>query len=258
MSALWNSLLFLILVMLSFVVKAEGYTYDQTYTHDNTYCHYAKTSIEIEVRSREKYTEPQDGEFGEYVYLLAGEKKKLLAMNDHNIGRYRLLKGKNNVCSKALSIPLNQQEIAIFMARENKPLADTLTILYFNTRTGSSEVINTEIKTSKAIVENGKVYFKKAGDQCNQTTGYTNIDGNRFTYTKKDFEPWMIFDGKSFIVDKDKTFDTYEGKKYYASSQDFFQNQNGSLIIKEAINPGLKTKCISFTEIDGWKCISYL
>jgi hypothetical protein len=250
-----NMFLVIFMALLSLVARAEEESYP-TFAHDNTYCHYNKVDLKIEIRSRDKYTDPQDASFGETLYLVNGDQKTALNMNDNNIGRYRLLPGGSAECSKALSLPLNKDELVVFMVRNNAPFPETLTVLYFNTLTGSSEVINTNHRISDASLAGGKLSFKMAADAYKQTSGFTEIQGERFYTSQKDYEPWMTFDGKNFEIDKQKTYEQI-GKKFHITAASFFDQQNNSKIIRLAINQKTKTQCLSFSAIDGWKCIQY-
>lgn len=252
-----NSLLVFILLLASLFARAESSLFEKTYPRDNTFCRAGQKSIEVKIKSHEQYAEYQDNVYGDKLFLLTGDKVKDVDLDDEGIGRYRFLRGENSVCSKALSLSLGNGEVAIFLSKENRPHEDTLTILYYNFRTNDYEVISTDHRVNNAYIVDGKLVFKLKADSCLQKTGHTLIDGKRFVYSQKDFEPWISFDGKHFAVDKNLTFGKFDGRDYYLNYDEFVLHKGKSKIVRYAINSNLKTRCISFSENDNWKCVKF-
>lgn len=247
-------ILFLLFFLASYTY-AQNFIYEKTFTHDNSYCRLNGKQIELEIRSYDQYTSFADSEYGEFVVLKSKNETKLLSMNNDGIGRYRLLKGMNPHCSKSLTVQLNKNTIIIFLAKENRPLGDTLTLLHLDLRTNAYKVINTPRRTKNEKIINNILEFQEAANPCESKTGSIQIDNETYKYSQKNFEPIMFFDGKEFRINLEKTFTLYHGQSYFRSSHEFFKELGASKTITTAVNFELGRKCLS---LDGlsWHCTS--
>ena len=243
--------LFLILTLFSFQAYASDYAL--TFPRDNTFCHFDDKSVEIKIRGFDQYTQMTDGFYGERLFLEKDGNKTFIRMNDNGIGRYRFLRGESQHCGKALSIVVGKSEVAIFLAKDNRPFPDTLLVLYYNFESGLSEVIATNKAVTEASMHSNRLYLRHKGDPCKIETGKVLIEGETYQYVQSEFEPWIYFDGSNFHEDRMKTYKSYEGNLFYYSENDFYKSKGESHLIKIAMNHQLKRKCISFAN-DSWKC----
>lgn len=244
----------LLLLFLFTTLNALANDYGITYPRDNTFCQFDNRIVEIKIRGFDQYTQMTEGFYGERLFLLKENKKIQIQTNDNGIGRYRLVQGGSEHCGKALSIKVARDEIAIFLAKDNRPFPDTLSVLYFNFSSGLYEMINTSRPVTEAFVKENKLNLKLKSDPCKITTGKTIIDDQLYQYAQSDFESWSTFDGSHFVLDRAKTFNHYDGKKFYSSEEDFFSAKGDHSQVKIAVNHQLKRKCLSFGPDGSWKC----
>lgn len=250
----------IILLILTFVLsknlsQGESFLMDKTFTHDNSYCRVSSdTFLEIEIRSKDQYTRMEDAEYGEYVIVKNKEEIRNVPMNNEGIGRYRLIKGSTPECSKVLSLSLGKAQMVVFLAKENRPFGDTLTLLYLDLRTLEQKVVNTEYRTKNEKIVNKNLEFQVAADLYEIKTESTVIDKTSYIYTQKDFEPIMTFDGKSFSVDTKKTYGFYNNHLFFKTEQEFFKAKGDSKTVFRAMSSNHDRKCFSF---DGqfWRCL---
>ncbi|WPU66842.1 hypothetical protein [Peredibacter starrii] len=254
-------LIFIGIVVLMSCANAQDFNYDKTYTHDNTFCRVDGKRIEIEVKSLYQYTALDEAEYGEDLFVIADGNKTQLKFNSDNIGRYRLLKGTNDYCTKALSIRLNESELALFFLRDNRPFNDQLLYMVYDFKKNivlrTSETI---FLTEKAQVKNNRLHFLSKPEVIEKDSGIVQIEGKPYYFSEKAFLPWVNFNGVDFILDLERSFEDFEGKKFFKDLNSFVQfstlNQlklNQFTTYKIAVNHELKRTCISFDE-NVWKC----
>lgn len=238
-----------------FIPFAQGieFVYDKSFTHDNSFCRFAGQSIEFEVRSYDQYTSMEDSEYGEFIVYKYPNGYKLLNMNNDGIGRFRLLKGTTPHCSKALYIQSNTNEVSVFFARENKPFGDTLTVLSINLKTNSYKVLNTAYRVKNVQLSGPALLFQVGADPSFQETGKIKISDKTFIYTKKGIEPFILFDGKQFKIDRKRTFEFYGGDIFFKSEEDFVRHKRDYQEIYSATNLERTQKCLSFDGL-SWQC----
>lgn len=218
----------------------------QSYSHDNTYCRLGERSIEIEVRSSEKYTLPDEAEYGEFIMIKNQDKTLKVALDPQKIGRYRLLKGESANCSKALSLPMNEEQLAIFFLKDNKPFKDKLLVLNFNFKTSEFSRFESPYMTDTARIQDGKLYFESAAEDCEKKSGHVVIQDKKHNFIEKELEPWISYDGRSFKLDESLTYMEFEWKHLFPDAKSFFQHMKRKKKFIIATNFEAKSTCISF------------
>ncbi|WP_408095820.1 hypothetical protein ACJVC5_12320 [Peredibacter sp. HCB2-198] len=261
MNTFLKVLLFIGSILLMACAEAQDFTYDKTYTHDNTFCRVDGKRIEIEVKSLYQYTAPDEAEYGEDLFVIANGKKTPIKFNSNNIGRYRLFKGNNNYCTKAFSIRLNESELAMFFLKDNRPFNDQLLYMVYdfkkNAVVRTSETI---FLSEKAEVKNNRLHFLSKPEVIEKDSGVVSIEGKPYYFSEKAFLPWVSFNGQEFVLNMERSFEEFEGKKLFKDLNIFVQfstlNQlklNQFTTYKIAVNHELKRTCISFDD-NVWKC----
>lgn len=242
---------FFFFTLICFSARADEFLFDKTYSRDNSYCRVNSSRFEIKIKGHSRYTEAGDAEYGENIFILSGGNKLLI---QKDIGRYRLVKGENSYCSKVLSISTAPHELAIFLKKDNRPLGNTLSILYYNYQTQDHEIVDTNHLLSDALIHQNRLQFKLKSDSCQTFSGPVMIGENQYFYTQKDFEPWIVFDGKNFTVNKQATYQSYKGSLFFKSESDFFKARGRSNQIFTAVNHQLNKECVRFTNESEWIC----
>src|SRR5690606_33400340 len=132
---------------------------DKTYVRDNSYCNLNGKKFEIEIRSLDQYSSPQDAELGEHAFFVQNDKRTLLPLNNDLLGRYRFLKGDGKECTKSLVLKLDDSRIVLFFLKASRPLQDTLDAVIYNPSTGQGSVVETSFGIVKARVQNNLLHF---------------------------------------------------------------------------------------------------
>ena len=195
--------------------------YEKTYAHANSYCRHNGKTLEFEIRSFDKYTELGDSEYGGSVFALDQGRPQLLPLNSNQLSRYRFFQGGSQHCSKSLSLPLNQDELAIFFLRDSRPLGDTLSVLIYNFKTSQAVLRETDFRVGGGFISEGQLKFQLTQYDLNSVLGKMLIDGKKFIYQEKALLPWMTFDGTSFNVDNFYTFERSPIKRHFSNQHEF-------------------------------------
>ena len=241
---------------------------DKTYVHDNSYCRMKSDVVEFEVRSFDKYTQPDDSEYGEHIFALHNEKRFLLPLNADNLSRFKIFKGDNSFCSKAFSLQTGPDTLAVFFLKDNRPLGNLLTVLFFNYKTNTSSILKTDFVTNRGIIRDGKFKFPSLLPHREVQMGKVKIDNLTYIFRDAEIINWVNFDGTQFQNDHDLTYEKFDWNKYFtksefevASAWDSKTNQYNQKRYLIAINHLMKRRCIAFTgkpasEIlaHEWKC----
>lgn len=241
---------------------------DKTYVHDNSYCRIKNHVVEFEVRSFDKYTQPDDSEYGEHIFAIHGEKRFLLPLNADNLNRFKIFKGNNTFCSKALSLQTGPDSLAVFFLKDNRPLGNHLSVLFFDYKTNTSKVLNTDFITNRGVIQDGKLKFPSLLPYREAKMGKVKIDNLSYIYRDSELVQWIGFDGTQFQNDHDLTFEKFEWNKYFSKSEfeavsawDSKTNQYNQKRYIVAINHLMKRRCIAFSakaaadiSPQEWKC----
>lgn len=242
-----NLFLFLFMVLIATFARAE-----KTYVKDSTECTFQGEKILLELRSENLITDSEDDYFGETISIRHNGKTSVVQALDIP-GRYRFFRQASDYCNKALSLNINLHTIAIFLAKDNRPFADNLMVLYYNTKSGASDIVATKITTNEGFAHGSKTFFRLASDNCTEKMGHVLIDNERYTWIEKTIEPWVSFDGKNFRLDQNMTFEKFHHKHLLKRT-----DLNGLSAFKEMkykIASQSKTgkTCLSVNN-DEWKC----
>lgn len=233
-------MIYLLLSIFSFNV------FSQTYSHDNTFCRLGENSIELEIRSSEQYTHPDESEYGEF--LIIKQDQKLQKVVPHKIGRYRLLKGVDANCSKSLSLRLNEEQLAIFLLKNNKPFKDLLVILNYNFKTKEFSTLETQYRVNEARINDGKLIFESASEDCEKRIGQVTIDNQKYNFIEKEFEPWYSFDGNQFKLDESTSYMEFEWRYLYPDTRTFYQHMKRQKKFMIATNFASNRACIALDD----------
>lgn len=235
---------------------------DKSYARDNSYCTIGKVKVELEIRGLDQYTSPRDAGYGEHIFIVKNGKRTLLPLNKNLIGRYRLLKGKQNNCTKSLMIQFNSRTIFFFL-KDSRPLLDTLSAVVYSADTNKAEVVETNFGVHKAMVEKNQLKFSSAPSIDPLGGGTVKIFNKEFIYVKKRLIPWYLYDGKSFVVDPETTFNDFEFKAFFKDFSDFansfvWDKSEKHFKIQEfrhAVRHSTKERCLSIGSTStNWKC----
>jgi len=227
---------------------------DKTYVHDNSYCHLNQKRIEIEIRSFDKYTEMNDSEYGEYTFIMHSGKQILLPLNQNNLGKYRLFKGKSAHCTKSLAISMDKDVLALFFLKDNRPLGDTLSIVLYNVNNQETKLIETSHRPLHGFEADNKIKFQLRPILRTPLFGKLVLNGKNYIYQEKYIKPWMTFNGQEFEVDTELSFERAEIKGHFSNRIDFERhfawnhNQRAYQLDKYlyAVNHELKEECLAF------------
>lgn len=243
-----NIILFFLMFFIAALARAE-----KTYKKDSAECEYQGERITLDIRSKNLITESPDDSYGEILQIRHQGKIYPVNTGDQIMGRYRLVMSDNPLCNKPLAMKTSNEEIAIFLAKDNRPFADTLFVLYYNLKSRSSDFVQSKIHSSSAFYSDGKTYFKLASSERAQRFGSEIIDSAKFQYIEKTLEPWISFDGKNFRLDRDMTYEKFEKKNFLKRTDLDELSEFRELRYKFATNPKLGKSCLSFNHQD-WIC----
>jgi hypothetical protein len=235
------------MIFLSVFAKAEV----KTYRHDYSECKYGENNIVLEIRSPQLYASAEESEYGEVIVLRQNGKNKTIDMNDNGIGRYRMVKLMNDNCSSVLAIPFNKDEIAFFLLKDNRPMIDYLTVLYYNTKSGEAEVIPTKISVKTALLRGGKAFFRIGKEASEQKYATKVLNNQKFNTIEKQFESLISFDGTHFKTDRDMSYDYFE-YKHLLPRGTFDGIKDLNKVSYQVATSGNKT-CLSFDNGE-WFC----
>lgn len=270
-----NLIPLLVLMLASSVMAGDFQTralIDKTYVRDNSYCRLNNKTIELEVRSFDKYTEVGDSEYGEHIFALQSGKPILLPLNHDNLGSYRLFKGKSDYCSKSLAISAGEDVLALFFLKDNRPLGDTLSVLFYNVKTTKAQLLETAYSTESGIIDHGKLKFQLLQKNIAPQLGKIKIEGSDFIFHEKSIRPWLVLEGRVFVTDNFLTYERSEIKKHFINQNEFERNfgwnpKSKKFLLRPyyyAINHQLKVECLAVPykkkmdlSTHKWKCRKY-
>ncbi len=256
---------------------AEAYDFqtrlliDKTYVRDNSYCQLDHKRFEIEIRSFDKYTEVNDSEYGEYTFVMQSGKQILLPINQDNLGKYRLFKGKTEHCTKSLAVAIGKDVLALLFLKDNRPLGDTLSVVLYNVLTHNTELIETNYRPLHGVSFKNKIKFQTDSETATPNFGKIILNGKSYIYQEKYIRPWMSYDGHDFEVDPYLSFEKSSIKNHFQNRLEFERhfgwNANSRKYVLErylyAVNHELKEECLAIPfkpkknlTQHQWKCKS--
>lgn len=235
---------------------------DKSFVRDNSYCVFGKSKFEIEIRGLDQFTAPQDAGYGEHIFLVYNGKRTLLPINESPMGRYRLLRGSANNCTKSLML-MSDSRIIFFFLKDARPFLDTLSAVIYAPDSGKADVVETGLGVVKAMVEKNQLRFSSIKSLDPLGGGKVKITGKEFWFVKKRLPLWYIYDGKSFAVDPEATFNNFEFKAFFNDLSDFSQsfewdksaNKFKIPEFSHAVRHASKENCLSVgSERKNWRC----
>lgn len=264
-------LLLLISVSALAATKAQ-FAFDKSYPRDNTFCYVKERRIELQIRGSNKYTEPKERGYGEYIFLrnLPSKTEKLLKLNESRGDTIKLFLGTSPQCSKSHGYLIDSETLAILLQKENRPFKDKLIIQLFDTATMSPrEALETSYPTDRAAKTENGFAFRVIAEKVNLEIGKVKIEDEEFIFQEKVFPVWMNYSKSGFEVLNEMTFDKFPWKEFFKDQEDFnsISGWNNSdkrfskKIVYVAVNHKLKKKCILLIEAkqklagsESWRC----
>ncbi|MFA7613350.1 MAG: hypothetical protein WCY48_03870 [Candidatus Caldatribacteriota bacterium] len=232
--------------------------YDTTFSRDNSYCSYNQSRFELQIRSIDRYSQPNDRDYGEFPFIVSkGIRYKITNFNK-NIGRFRFIYSKEQECSKTLAIPLNKEEITLFYALDSRPHPDTLILVHFNPQKAKARIINTELPIKEYYEVGDKLYFSSYIPKANMST--IDFDGHQYTLLQSVLPQWKIYHQNKITNDLTQTFNQFEWKNYFQDLNEFKKhfewNKKTQSFNKEhfeiIFNYQLKKRCLKV--LHEWRC----
>lgn len=234
--------------------------YDNTFSRDNSYCTYNNTKFELQIRSIDRYTQPNDRDYGEFLFIGSKGIKYNLTDFNENIGRFRFIYSKERSCSKTLAIPINEEVITLFYAQDSRPYPDTLILVDFNTKKLSAKVTYTKLPIKDYYQVGDKLYFSSYLPKTNMST--IDFNGTQYTLLQSVLPVWKIYYQKQITNDVTQTYNQFEWNVFFKNIEEFkksFQwNQQLQRFEKDTFevmfNYQIRKRCLRVQ--DEWRCRS--
>ncbi len=241
------------IILALFLIFISAAQAEKIYLKDRTNCEINGQKINIDISSKNRITSSEDDEYGEKILLEHNGRITTIETHDNGIGRYRLFTASNELCSKPLALKISPDEIAVFLSKDNRPFANTVMVLYYNTKTRVADFMASKIQSRAAFTMDGKAYFKLATNDQTEKYGSVVIEKNKFNYVEKTFEPWISFDGKNFKLDRAVTYRLFEHSELLKQNMLDDLNEFREIKYKLASSPSLRKTCLALNEND-WVC----
>lgn len=245
--------------------------FEQSYPRDNAFCTVNKKRIEIQIRGMNKFTEPEERGYGEYIfYRFDGNKPKLMEMNKLRSDSFRFFNGISPVCSKNHGYKIDNKTVALLFLKENRPFKDKLVIQFLDADSlQPKSILETDYMSDKAKKTNDGFAFSTFRELHNPEIGKVTIEGHPFIFQEKDFAVWVRYSLNGFEVDPELTYERLSFKKYFPKKEDFLEAAGWNpsdkkftkLFLFHATNHELKKSCLLLLESkqkpvgnEAWKC----
>lgn len=234
--------------------------YDTTFSRDNSYCKFDGVSFELQIRSTDRYAQPDDRDYGEYPFLIQNNTHYKIDLNQ-NIGRYRFIYAKEDHCTKTLSLPLNKNEITLFLAHDSRPYPDKLVLIHYNPKLKKAHIVHTNEPIKEYFQVGNKLYFSSYYSETSMSI--IDFDGTQYNYLRNNLPIWKVYENNQFTTTNSVTFEQFEWKNYFRDFNEFndhFQWDRESKTFKKdsfeiIFNTQLKKRCLRVSQ--EWRCRSY-
>lgn len=268
--------MFILLLFLSLAAVADSesqFAYDKSYPRDNSFCHFKNQRIELLIRGSNKFTEPKEMGYGEFLFFrnLPSRKPTLLSLNQTRGDTFKLFLGTSPFCSKSHGYILDSRKLAILLLKENRPFIDKLVIQFFDIPSMKpAEYIETNYPADRAMKTETGFAVRVIEENHNPDMGTVSIEGEKFIYQEKQFPQWINYSAKSgFEILSDVTFDKFPWKDAFRDESDFLTMTGWDAdskkfkrrIIYLAVNHKLKKQCLLLIEAkqklaggEAWRC----
>lgn len=257
--------------MSAFAASDSTNAFEKSYPRDNTFCALNQKRVEFIIHGGNKYTEPKERGYGEFLFYRNPEKRpKLLNMNRSGSDTFSFFKGQSSACSKSYGFKLDETTLAVLFKRENRPFKDLLTIQQFDFKTlAPKEVIETNYPVEKIEAMPDGFRFKVIPENHSREFGKVSIEGQDYIYREDEFPIWMGYTLKGFETQSDVTFNKFPWKKHFRDQDDFLTASGwnpelkkfSKTIIYVAVNHKVKKKCLLLLENkqrpsgnESWRC----
>ena len=239
----------LFMILVSYFARAE-----KTFKKDADECTFQGQKISFELRSLDQYTVSEDDDFGQILQITIDGQTQQLDLAQEYPGRHRLMKASNSVCGKSLALKINSEQMAIFLGRDNRPFATTISVLSYNIKTRTAEFLPSKIQANSGFVFGDTAYFQHSSGGSAPVLKTEVIAGRKYNSIEKKFEPWVSFDGKTFRLDRTMSYERFEHKKFIREADLDQLNEFKDLKYSFAISPELSKSCLSL-EKGKWNCL---
>lgn len=254
-----------------FAASESMNVFEQSFPRDNTFCSFKGKRVEILIRGMNKFTEPKERGYGEYLfYRFSPKKPRLMETNKYRTDSLKFFLGVSPICSKSHGYKIDDSTIAVLLKKENRPFKDKLVIQMFNAVTMEpKETLETNYLTEKAKKIEGGFAFSSFTEMMNPEIGKVQINNETFIFQEKDFPVWIGYTSKGFELLPDLTYDRSPWRKSFKEKKDFLEaagwNEAEKKFTKQivylAINHKLKKKCLLLLEAkqkpvgnEAWIC----
>lgn len=262
----------MLLFSLSALANDSQFTFDKSYPRDNTFCHFKNQRIELLIRGSNKFIEPKERGYGEYIFLrkLPVRKVSLLTLNQSRGDTFKLFLGTSPQCSKSHGYMIGRDTLAILLQKENRPFSDKLVIQFFDVKTMlPKEALETNYPTDRAIKTEDGFAFRVMAENHSPDMGRVSIQGETFIFQEKTFPEWVNYSKNGFEVASSLTYEKFPWKKAFKDQDDFLnmagwntsENKFSRKIVYFAVNHKLKKECLLFIEAkqkiagtESWRC----
>lgn len=267
--------MFILMLFFSLSVFADSesqFTFDKSYPRDNTFCHFKNQRIELLIRGSNKFIEPKERGYGEFIFLrnLPVRRAKLLPLNNTRGDTLKLFLGTSPQCSKSHGYMVGKDKLAILLQKENRPFNDKLVIQFFDVATMiPMESLETNYPTDRAAKTEDGFAFRVIAENHNPEIGRVSIEGEKFIYQEKYFPEWISYSKNGFEVASKLTFEKFPWKSAFRDQEDFLnvagwnadEKKFSRKIVYRAVNHKLKKECLLFIEAkqkiagsESWRC----
>ncbi len=239
----------LFMIFVSFFAHA-----DKLYKKDVAECLFNEQKIIFELKSDERYTSSEDDDYGHMLQIRASGKDQNVNLAKEYPGRQRFVSGRDSFCGNALALKIDDEQFALFFGRDNRPFADSITVLYYNIKTHSVEILISKIQALTAFVFDGSAYFQHSSSGNFPVSKTQDIEGKKFNVTEKKFQPWISFDGRNFQLDRTMSYHRFEYKSFIKESDLDQLSEFKDLTYSHATSMNGKKKCFSLNKAN-WNCL---
>ena len=231
--------------------------FDTTFSRDNSFCRFNHHNFELQIRSIDMYSQPNDRDYGEYPFIIQQGVRYKLDFNQ-DIGRYRLIYAKEKECTKSLALPLNKEEITLFFAQDNRPFPDLLVLMNYNPQTLKSRITYTQEPIGKYYRLKDKLLFSSYFPRT--TMSSIEFNGAHYTLLTSALPLWKSYSQERITIDAQTTFSQFEWKDFFKDLQEFKSsfawNEVNQAFMKESFelifNYQLKKRCLRV--LHEWRC----
>lgn len=264
----------ILLFILSFNLWATSdstNTFEKSFPRDNTYCTYKGQRVELLIRGGNKFSEPADKGYGEYIFYQRDKiKPNLLNISLSQEHTYRFLMGKNTLCSKSHGYKLDDSTLGVLILKENQPYKDKLVILKFDLKTLTPKgLVDTNYPVELVESAPHGFSFNSFPENHNLEMGKITIEGTEHIFQEIELPLWIDYAQNQFIVNPELTFTHFPFKIYFKDLADFLIMTDWDKTEKKfkrvhpyiSVNHKIKKKCLLLTDKkqkptgqDPWRC----